>query len=183
MKTLITYSSKTNNTKKMAEAIYKKLKEFYDCDLEEISQDLDLDLYENILVGGYNDKAVLDKTSLKFIEKLAGKNIGLFATAGAGPETDQGKDFTSYMEGLLKDKNSLGVYLLPGRVSDKLKKAIEISPAGLIAFIRKDLRQNLSSKEVKQSLLDFIDKSRNASEKELEDAGLYFLKNFDKKFN
>lgn len=180
MKVLITYSSKTNNTKKMAKAIYEKIKEVYQADLMPISDVENKDIYDCILVGGYNDKAVLDKDSLKFIEEISDKNTGIFATAGAGPQTNQGKEFIEYMKDLLKNKKSLGVYLLPGRVSKKLQKAIKLAPSALIGLIRSDLKENATSKEVKESLLDFIDKSRDASDEERQQSGEFFLRNIKK---
>lgn len=177
MNILITYSSKTNNTKVMAEAIYREIKEDFDvdiCEIGNINRDVS---YDGVLIGGYNDKSILDKISLGFLENIDNNNVGIFATAGAGPDTKQGQKFISYMKDLIKDKNSLGVYLLPGKVSKKLERAIKIAPSSLIGLIRSDLKKDATSKEVKKSLLEFIDNSRNASDKELKDAGKYFYNN------
>lgn len=183
MKVLITYSSKTDNTKKMAKAIYEKISKEYQTDLKQIKDVENTDSYDCILVGGYNDKAVLDKDSLKFIDGNSNKNLGIFATAGAGPQTKQGKEFITYMKDLLKDKNSLGVYLLPGRVSKKLQRAIKLAPSSLVGLIRSDLKENATSKEIKENLLDFINKSRNATDEERKKSGDYFLSNIKKIYN
>lgn len=179
MKFLITYSSKTNNTKNMAEAIYNEIKDKFDVDICEIGNISSVKNYDGVLLGGYNDKAVLNKDSLGFLENIDNDNIGIFATAGAGPSTKQGREFITYMENLLEGKNSLGVYLLPGRVSKKLERAIKLAPSTLIGLIRSDLKENATSKEVKESLLEFIKNSRNASDDELKEAGQFFHRKLD----
>lgn len=55
MKLLITYSSKTGNTKRLAEGIYKNI-QLENVDLKAISEVEDLNAYDTLLVGYWVDK-------------------------------------------------------------------------------------------------------------------------------
>ncbi len=175
MKGLIVYSSKTNNTRRMAEAIFHRLQQDHDLDFLTTGAVGSLSGYDFVLVGGYNDKNVLDRASREFLERGGFPHLGIFATAGAGSDTEPGKEFLSYLQGLLPE-DSLGCYLCPGKVSPMLYRGIKLVPAALLGMVRKDLRNSLSSKEVKENLLKFCEASREATDQELEAAAEYFEK-------
>ena len=81
MNILITYSSKTGNTKKLAEGIYEGLATDNKTILP-MSEVTSLEEYDTILVGYWVDKGAPNEESKKFLEAIKGKTVGLFATLG-----------------------------------------------------------------------------------------------------
>ena len=88
MKTLITYSTKTGNTKKVAEAISKTITNSEIMDIADV-QNLDYDL---IIVGTWIDKGTADAKALKFINGIKDKNTAFFFTLGAYPDSKHAQD-------------------------------------------------------------------------------------------
>ena len=110
----------------MAQAIYTNLrKRGLDLDLQEIGHHRPPEDYDYALIGAWIDKAKPNKAALKVIEATKQKNLGLFATLGAMPHSDHGLKVQKNLEEFLKEKNSLGVYLCPGKVDPKLLKKME----------------------------------------------------------
>ena len=190
MKGLILYSSKTGNTKIMAEQIYKKLKEkfqIYLCDISSIDNSgavpcnlgtdplgvpLDMEKsskekienFDFVLLGAWIDRGTLNKNAMKVFKRIKNKKIGLFATLGAMPNSDHGKKVKCTLEKLLKNKESLGTYLCPGQVDPKMIKKLE----GLTGMV--------VPKKIKDKMIQTSLKSRKATEEELKDAGEFFYK-------
>lgn len=115
---LITYSSKTGNTEKVAKAIYRSISigEFLP-----ISQVTHLN-YDYIIVGGWIDKGTFDKTTLNFIQNIRNKNVGYFFTLGAYPDSKHAQDCTKNIEEILvKNQNIVvGKYFCQGAIDPKL---------------------------------------------------------------
>lgn len=83
---LLIYSSRTGNTKKVAEKIAATLGN--ECVLKEIEEDVYLDNEKNIIIGFWVDKNNADEKMQQFLKKLHHKNIIFFATMGAIPDVD-----------------------------------------------------------------------------------------------
>ena len=76
MKTLVTYSTLTGNTKKVAEAVFEAVsgkKEIMD-----IKSIKEADGYDRILVGYWVDKGDANEEAKKFMETLKNKKVGTF---------------------------------------------------------------------------------------------------------
>lgn len=118
MKTLITYSSKTGNTKKVAEAILTAIP---NAELKDINDVLYLD-YDLIILGGWIDRATFDSKSLNFAKKLKKKKVAYFFTLGAHPNSDHSKDCVNNIETLLVENNNeiIGKYFCQGAIDPKL---------------------------------------------------------------
>lgn len=121
MKNLITYSSKTGNTEKIARGIY----EVMDSEITEIlpiEKVYDIEKYENIIVGYWVDKGMPNKEAKEFMEKIENKNTGVFATLGAYPDSQHGQDsLQAGVDILTKNNNKvLGKFICQGKVSEKL---------------------------------------------------------------
>ncbi|MGL4652310.1 flavodoxin family protein [Cetobacterium sp.] len=118
MKILITYSSKTGNTEKVAKAIHESIPE---ASLLPISEIVNLD-YDLIFVGGWIDKATFDQTALTLAKQIFDKNVAYFFTLGAYPNSDHAKDCVNNIETLLKDNNNnvLDGYFCQGAIDPKL---------------------------------------------------------------
>ena len=79
----IIYSSKTGNTKKLAEAIYNTLPQ-NKCDYYGTVDKIDDVLSNVIYIGFWTEKGNADHLTIDFLNKLRNKKIFLFGTAGYG---------------------------------------------------------------------------------------------------
>ena len=79
----IIYSSKTGNTKKLAEAIYNTLPQ-NKCDYYGTVDKIDDVLSNVIYIGFWTEKGNADHLTIDFLNKLKNKKIFLFGTAGYG---------------------------------------------------------------------------------------------------
>lgn len=118
MKTLVAYSTKTGNTKKVAEAINEVIDGSEIKNIDDINN-LDYDL---VIVGAWIDKGTANKEAIDFIEKLENKKVAFFFTLGAYPDSDHAKDCVKRIEELfIKNNNEvIGHYLCQGAVDPKL---------------------------------------------------------------
>lgn len=118
MKILITYSSKTGNTEKVAKAIHENIPQ---ASLLPISEIVNLD-YDLIFIGGWIDRATFDQTALTLAKQIFDKNVAYFFTLGAYPDSDHAKDCITNIETLLKDNNNNihGGYFCQGAIDPKL---------------------------------------------------------------
>ncbi len=98
MKILITYSSLTGNTKKVAEAIHEEI----GGDLKPMSEASNWEDYDFIAMGFYVDKGWAAKDAKAYIDNVKNKKVGLFATMGAEPESDHGKSVLETGRALMK---------------------------------------------------------------------------------
>ncbi|MFK4785056.1 flavodoxin family protein [Fusobacterium sp. MFO224] len=118
MKTLIAYSTKTGNTKKVAEAINEVI------DNSEIKNIDDVDNldYDLVIVGAWIDKGTANKEAVELITKLKNKMVAFFFTLGAYPHSAHAKDCIKRIENLfIKNNNEvIGYYLCQGAVNPKL---------------------------------------------------------------
>lgn len=91
MKTLLTYSSKTNNTKKIADALHARMGDVTYKRVEDLTEK-EADDYELIVVGGWIDKGVMNATVDTFIAGLNNKKVAFFFTLGAYPTSEHAYD-------------------------------------------------------------------------------------------
>ncbi|MDO5754985.1 MAG: flavodoxin family protein [Tissierellia bacterium] len=125
MKTLISYSSKTGNTKKVAEAIHEKLQG----DLFDIvhGNDVDLKDYDKVIFGFWVDKGGPDAKAKVFMEQIANKKVGVFFTLGAYPDSDHAKDvMEKTIDQLEKQGNTvMAHFCCMGKIDPKLTAMFE----------------------------------------------------------
>lgn len=127
MKILITYSSKTGNTEKIAQAIHRGIPT---ATLLPISEIINLD-YDLIFVGGWIDRATFDQISLTLAKQIFDKNVAYFFTLGAYPHSDHAKDCVKNIETLLKNNNNnvLGGYFCQGAIDPNLISWLSTLPS------------------------------------------------------
>ena len=96
MKILLAYSSKTKNTKKVAEAIYDEIKNLADVKLIDIKKQRkplgeEFDLY---ILGAWTDKTNANKNMQKFIDdqNIHNKDVAIFLTCGVPREHYHAED-------------------------------------------------------------------------------------------
>lgn len=127
MKILITYSSRTGNTKKIAEAIYEVFQE--EAELLPIQKVEDISPYEYIFVGGWADKGTLDSKALEFIQEIKEKKIAIFATLGAYPYSIHAHEIlVRTAEKVDKSNRIVGSFICQGAVDPALLKRFESFP-------------------------------------------------------
>ncbi len=104
MKILITYSSWTGNTKKVAEAIYEEI----GGDIKPMSEAENWADYDFIALGFFVDKGFAGTEAKKYLGQVTNKKVGLFATMGAEPESEHGQSVLRAGRELMKaNKNEL----------------------------------------------------------------------------
>lgn len=118
MKILVTYSTKTGNTKKIAEQIHKALD---NSELFDISEVKNLD-YDLIVVGTWIDKATADLKALEFIKTIKDKKVAFFFTLGAYSDSNHAQDCIKNIKNLFEENNNtvLGHYHCQGAIDPKL---------------------------------------------------------------
>ncbi|MDR1677945.1 MAG: flavodoxin family protein [Deltaproteobacteria bacterium] len=127
MKTLVTYSSLTGNTQKVAQAISQAIP---DSDIFPINECPDLTDYSLLLVGFWVDRGHADDKAKRFLSALKEKTVGFFFTLGAYPDSPHADEVVKVTEDLLKENgnNIIGSFRCQGKVDpaliEKMKKIL-----------------------------------------------------------
>lgn len=127
MKALVAYSSKTGNTKKLAEALYGALQ--CEKDLLPISDNPDPSGYDFVAVGFWLQAGQPDPATQDFLPKIGEKEVLLFATHGAARNSDHAKNAVNKAKKLAAPARICAVYSCPGEVAEEiLEKAGKKDP-------------------------------------------------------
>lgn len=126
MKTLIAYSSNTGNTKMVAEAIAQVV----EADLIDIKDKPDIDKYENIILGYWGRRGRANEEGDEFLKKVKGKNVGLFVTLGAYPETEKSLKVIRYGVETLEENgnNVIASFYCQGKIDPALRERAKKRP-------------------------------------------------------
>ncbi|WP_026478643.1 flavodoxin family protein [Alkaliphilus transvaalensis] len=127
MKTLVTYSSLTGNTKRVAEAILEVMPE--GTAIYSVEEAPSPENYDLIIVGFWADRTNADKKAQKYMEQIKGKKVAIFGTLGAYPDSDHAKETMKNARELVKENEILGDFLCQGKVDPKLVARFENLPA------------------------------------------------------
>ncbi|BCJ92700.1 flavodoxin [Anaerocolumna cellulosilytica] len=129
MKVLVTYSSLTGNTQKVAEGIYEGIQAEVK-DIKPMKEVTELDSYDVVLAGYWVDKGGPNEEAKKFLERLEGKKVGIFATLGYWPDTEHGWNSLMNGEEVVKEKNQvIAKYICQGKLNDSIIARFEKLPA------------------------------------------------------
>lgn len=90
MKGAVIYSSKTGNTKKVAEAILSGLDENFQ--LYPVEEQPDPAQFDLIFMGYWVDKGTADKKARDFMQTIAQQQVALFATLGAYADSEHAQN-------------------------------------------------------------------------------------------
>jgi flavodoxin len=119
MKVLVVYLSRTGNTKKVAQAIFKEIKAKKE--LKEFSQVNGLDGYDLIFVGFPIEGFGPAKEAAGFLEKYAtGKNIALFITHAAIEDSPNLTPWLSKCKAAADKANLKGMFNCQGELSEEI---------------------------------------------------------------
>jgi flavodoxin len=127
---LIVYSSKTGNTKKLAEGICRNfLEEGLPARIAAVEEKPGAAEAPWVLVGFWADKGKADEKTLEYIRSLEGRRIGLFGTLGAEPGSNHARDLAKKTEALVAEKNTcLGSFLCQGKIDPALTEKFRNLP-------------------------------------------------------
>jgi flavodoxin len=121
----IIYSSKTGNTKKLAETIYNTLSKNecdYYGDVNRINEELSGVMY----IGFWTEKGNADSSTIEFLKKLKNKKIFLFGTAGYG---ESEKYFEIIINNVKKNIDSsntiIGTFMCQGKMPLSIRERYE----------------------------------------------------------
>ncbi|KNF08281.1 flavodoxin family protein [Gottschalkia purinilytica] len=126
MKILLTYSSKTGNTEKVAEAIKDIIPEdFHFCKVQDAPSPEEFDV---ILIGFWVDRAMPDRDALEYMQKIKGKKVGIFATLGAYPDSPHGRESMQNARDIVKENEIIGDFICQGKIDEKLVEMFKSLP-------------------------------------------------------
>jgi flavodoxin len=129
MKSMVVYSSRTGNTKAVAEAIQAAMPE--GCELYAVEEAPSSEAYELVAVGFWVDRGTADANAQKYLGGIKNKTVILFGTLGAFPDSDHARDSMARAAMLLPQGNALlGTFICQGRVDPKIVKRFKDLPAG-----------------------------------------------------
>ena len=131
MKYLLTYSSYTNNTKKVAQAMKERLNDAIYKPIEEVTQ-ADIEASDAIIVGGWIDKGKMNKSVDEFIHNLHNKKVGFFFTLGAYPTSHHAYDCIIGLRKQFEDNGNqvISHFHCQGAISDEMMGFMKNLPAG-----------------------------------------------------
>ena len=89
MSAIVIYSSQSNNTRKVAEAVAEEM----GCEAKPVAEAGDISAFDTVAVGFWYKAGQPDTASQEFLATLAGKKVFLFGTHGAAvgtPPADNG---------------------------------------------------------------------------------------------
>lgn len=128
MKTLLIYSSKTGNTRKVAEAIGEALQ----VKPVPVEENPNPEAYDLIVAGYWVDRGTADGKMKAYLSKLSGKKVALFATLGAEPDSEHAAKCLDNGAALLGEGSEVvGKFICQGKVSDEMVELMKkMFPAG-----------------------------------------------------
>lgn len=117
MKILVSYSSQTQNTKKLADAIFESLSA--DGEIKPLAEAGEVEGYDVIALGFWFKAGQPDPASQDFLGKLNGKKVFLFATHGAAPGSAHVQNGLAKAVELAQGAKVLGSFSCQGEVAAK----------------------------------------------------------------
>ena len=169
MKTLIIYSSETGNTKMVCEKAFEYINgEKVIIPIKE-KDSVNLDEFDNIVVGTWIDKANANTEAKKFINTLSNKNIYFIGSLAASLTSEHAKKCINNLTKLCSKKNNfVGGVLTRGKVAKDLQEKFTKFPLNIIhKFVHnmKEIILEADSHPNETDFLlvkDFIDKNFNS---------------------
>ena len=121
----IIYSSKTGNTKKLAETIYNTLPQDK-CNYYGTVDKVDSELSDVIYIGFWTEKGNADSLTIEFLKNIKNKKVFLFGTAGYG---ESEKYFANIINNVKKniDKSNtiIGEFMCQGKMPLSVRERYE----------------------------------------------------------
>ena len=127
MKVLLTYSSKTGNTKQVAEAIAKALPG--SLEPVPITNAPDYREYDLVIVGFWIDKGKPNAEALRYIRTVKSKQVAFFFTLGADVDSNHAKQCRNRSGKYFDGNVLLGDFCCQGKISPKMIRILRHLPS------------------------------------------------------
>ncbi len=128
MKGAVIYSSKTGNTRKVAQAIMEGLND--DFELKSVDENPDPGDYDFIFMGYWVDKGTADANAIEFMKRIVDKRVALFSTLGAYPDSDHARDSQKRGEACLGENcRVVDSFICQGAIDPELIEWMKTLPA------------------------------------------------------
>ncbi len=127
MKSLIVYSSQTENTKKLADTIYESLEG--EKDIFPVEEAPSTEGYDLTAVGFWLKAGKSDPKTSEYLAKVEkGTRLFLFATHGAAKGSDHVKNAVDHAIGLTNEADIAAVFTCQGEVNPKILEKVKQKP-------------------------------------------------------
>lgn len=115
-KYIVVYSSKTGNTKMIAEAILERMPQGTPCVAVENAPE-SMQKYDCVIAGFWVDKGTADAKAQGFLRSLQEVKVALFATLGANPHSPHAAASMEQAKALVPENNTiLDCFICQGKV-------------------------------------------------------------------
>ena len=129
MKLASIYSSRTGNTRRLAEGIAREFSG-YEVKMFSAAEAARLPEADAYLVGYWADRGHANEESEEVIKRLAGKTVGVFGTLGAYPYGEHARHVLAAVEEIVPDGcNFIGSFLCQGPVDPAILEKFQSLPA------------------------------------------------------
>ena len=157
MKTLIIYSSETGNTKMVCEKAYEYINGEKMIIAVKEKDIVNLDEFDNIIVGTWIDKANANTEAKKFINTLSNKNIYFIGSLAASLESEHAKKCFNNLTKLCSKKNNfVGGVLTRGKVSKDLQEKFTKFPLNIIHKFVPNMKEIILEADSHPNETDFL---------------------------
>lgn len=127
MNVLVTYHTRTGNTKMIADAVAEVL----GTTPVAVGDNPNTDAADLVAVGFWVDRGTANKEAADFIKTLRNKKVAFFATLGADPRSQHAMDSLKNAAALLDESNEVvGNFICQGKIDPKLIEAMAKFPQG-----------------------------------------------------
>lgn len=122
MKMLVVYSSRTGNTRMIAEAVHSVMPE--GTEIFPVDTAPEPAGYDFIALGFWVDKGAPDSAMARYMDKVRGTSVGLFGTLGAWPDSDHARESLQKAVDQVPGNTVLGTFICQGKVDPRLLAAM-----------------------------------------------------------
>ena len=127
MKPVVIYSSRTGNTKRVAEAMHAALPA--GTPLIPVGEFRDAENFDLVFMGYWVDRGTADAAARDVMAKITGKPVGLFSTLGAYPDSvHAGASLANGARCLGDDCKVLGTFICQGAIAQELQDRMKQFP-------------------------------------------------------
>lgn len=126
MKSLVVYSSKSGNTKRVAEAVARGLGE--DTVLATPADAPDYRDFDFVAVGFWIEKERPNFEVQKYLRRLKGKKVGVFFTLGADSASDHAQICLENVKPFFEENEVLGYFMCQGKIDPARVKWVRQMP-------------------------------------------------------
>ncbi len=127
MKVLVTYLSRTGNTKKVAEAIFEEIQA--DKDFIELNRAEGFDGYDLVFVGFPIEMFGPPREAASFLgQHCAGKNVALFITHASKEDDPELAPWLDKSSEVVAQANLIGTFHCQGELGEQIANYMEKSP-------------------------------------------------------